>query len=425
MRIVVLGLWHLGCVTAACAAKFQDVVGLDFDRETVARLRQGEPPVFEPGLADLIREGLVSSHLRFLDDCSEACRGADLLWVCFDTPVDAEDRPDLTPVLAGVARCIPHLAPGTLILISSQVPAGTCRSLEQRYPAFRFAYSPENLRLGKAVSIFLAADRIILGTRREDDAKQLAPLLGNFSQNLLCVRTESAEIIKHAINTFLALSIAFMNELSSVCELVGADAKEVEAGLKSDSRIGTRAYLAPGGPFAGGTLARDVVALADLAAAGRDPLCLVPAIKASNDQHKFWPIHKLVEELDELSGKRIAILGLPYKAGTDTLRRSPAIEICRQLLGKGAQLTAYDPVVRELPPDLKVVQILSDVAAAVDRADAVLVCTEWPQIRQARWQEILRQLPRPLIIDANGFIEDQIAGISNIVYRRVGKPKII
>jgi UDPglucose 6-dehydrogenase len=424
MRIVVLGLWHLGCVTAACAAKFQNVVGLDFDRETVAKLRQGEPPLFEPGLAELISEGLISSRLRFLDDCSEACRGADLLWVCFDTPINTEDRLDLTPVLNGIERCVPYLAAGTLILISSQVPAGTCRSLEQRYPAFRFAYVPENLRLGKAISIFLAPDRIVLGVRTESDAIQLRQLLGDFSKNLVCVRTESAEMIKHAINTFLALSIAFMNEVSCVCELVGADAKEVETGLKSDSRIGARAYLAPGGPFAGGTLARDVIALTDLAAAGGDPLCLVPSIKASNDQHKLWSIQKLREELGELSGKRIAILGLPYKPGTDTLRRSLAVEVCRQLLDTGAELIAYDPLVRVLPEDLKMIKILSDVAAAVDRADAVLICTEWPQIREARWQEILDQLPRPVVIDANGFIEDQIADSSKIIYRRVGKPKM-
>jgi UDPglucose 6-dehydrogenase len=283
---------------------------------------------------------------------------------------------------------------------------------------------PENLRLGKAISIFLAPDRIVLGVRTEVDTEQLTQLLGDFSKNLVCVHTESAEMIKHAINTFLALSIAFMNEVSRVCELVGADAKEVETGLKSDTRIGARAYLAPGGPFAGGTLARDVIALTDLAAAGRDPLCLVPSIKASNDQHKLWSIQKLREELGQLSGKRIAILGLPYKPGTDTLRRSLAIEICRQLVATGAELIAYDPVVHALPEDLKMVKVLSDVAAAVDRADAVLICTEWPQIREARWQEILDQLHRPVVVDANGFIEGQIADFSNIIYRRVGKPKM-
>jgi UDPglucose 6-dehydrogenase len=424
MKIVVVGLWHLGCVTSACSAKFETVVGLDFDPQTVAKLRQGEPPIFEPGLKNLIREGVNSGKLLFTDDPAEACHGADLLWVCFDTPVDTDDRADLAPVWDGIARCVPHLPEAAPILISSQIRAGTCRLFEQRYPAFRFAYSPENLRLGKAIPIFLKADRIILGTRTDDDRQKFAPLLQNFSQNVVCVRTESAEMIKHATNAFLALSITFMNEVSRLCELVGADAKEVEKGLKSETRIGPRAYLTPGGPFAGGTLARDVVALNDLAAAGCDQLSLVPAIKASNDRHKLWAVQKLAEELGELAGKRIAILGLTYKPGTDTLRRSLAVEICQWLAAMGARITAYDPVVRALPAELTMVRLVSDVAAAVDQADAIVISTEWPQIREARWEELLGRLAKPLVIDANGFIEEQAAASDNAVYRRVGKPKM-
>lgn len=206
-----------------------------------------------------------SGSLAFSDDPAIACRDADLLWVCYDTPVDDNDVADLVPVIEGIERCVPHLQPGTLILISSQTPAGTCRALETRFPNHRFACSPENLRLGKALSIFMNADRIILGVRRESDAKELEPFLTNFTENLIVVQTESAEMIKHAINSFLANSIAFMNEISRICEQVGADAKEVERGLKSEPRIGPGAYLSPGGPFAGGTLARDVVALTKIA----------------------------------------------------------------------------------------------------------------------------------------------------------------
>ena len=325
MNIVVLGLWHLGCVTAACAAKFESVIGLDFDSAVVAQLQNGRPPLFEPGLADLIDEGLQNKRLAFSDDPAVACRDADLLWVCYDTPVDDNDVADLTPVIDGIRRCVPHLRSETLILISSQIPAGTCRALEARFPSQRFAYSPENLRLGKALSIFSNADRIILGARTEADAKELEPLLAHFTQNLIVVRPESAEMIKHAINSFLASSIAFMNEISRVCEQVGADAKEVERGLKSEPRIGPGAYLSPGGPFAGGTLARDVVALTKIGQEQGEPLVLVPAIKLSNDRHKLWAIQKLREELGELSGKRVAILGLTYKPGTDTLRRSLAL----------------------------------------------------------------------------------------------------
>src|ERR1700730_3127184 len=423
MNVVVLGLWHLGCVTAACAAKFESVIGLDFDSAVVAQLQNGRPPLFEPGLADLIDEGLQNKRLAFSDDPAVACRDADLLWVCYDTPVDDNDVADLTPVIDGIRRCVPHLRSETLILISSQIPAGTCRALEASFPSQRFAYSPENLRLGKALSIFSNADRIILGARTEADAKELEPLLVHFTQNLIVVRPESAEMIKHAINSFLASSIAFMNEISRVCEQVGADAKEVERGLKSEPRIGPGAYLSPGGPFAGGTLARDVVALTKIGQKQGEPLVLVPAIKLSNDQHKFWAIQKLREELGELSGKQVAILGLTYKPQTDTLRRSLAIELCRELLEAGANVRAYDPIVEKLPDDLANITLSRKLEEVVADCDAVVVCTEWPEIREADWSAILAKTKDLLVVDANGFLATTMGNRTEVTYRQVGKPK--
>jgi UDPglucose 6-dehydrogenase len=422
MKIVVLGLWHLGCVTAACAAKFESVIGLDLDPLVVAQLRNGKPPLFEPGLAELVNEGLQCGRLTFSDDPASACQEADLLWVCYDTPVDDNDVADLTPVIDGIGRCVPHLRSGTLILISSQVPAGICRALEVRFPGYRFAYSPENLRLGKALSIFSNADRIILGVREEADAKELEPLLTRFTQSLIIVRTESAEMIKHAINSFLASSIAFMNEISRVCEQVGADAKEVERGLKSEPRIGPGAYLSPGGPFAGGTLARDVVALTKIAQEQGEPLVLVPAIKRSNDQHKLWAIQKLREELGELSGKRVAILGLTYKPQTDTLRRSLAVELCRELLKAGTNVRAYDPVVATVPDDLADITLSRKLEEVVADSDAVVVCTEWPEIRAADWEAILAKTKDLLFVDANGFLGTAVGNLPGVTYRQVGKP---
>jgi UDPglucose 6-dehydrogenase len=422
MNIVVLGLWHLGCVTAGCAAKFESVIGLDFDAAVVAQLQNSKPLLFEPGLADLIDEGLRNKRLAFSDDPTVACRDADLLWVCYDTPIDDHDVADLAPVIDGIRRCVTHLRRGTLILISSQVPAGTCRALEARFPSHRFAYSPENLRLGKALSVFSYADRIILGVRTEADAKELEPLLTNFTQNLIIVRTESAEMIKHAINSFLASSIAFMNEISRVCEHVGADAREVEQGLKSEPRIGPGAYLSPGGPFAGGTLARDVVALTKIAQEKGEPLVLVPAIKRSNDQHKLWAVQKLQEELAELAGRSVAILGLTYKPGTDTLRRSLAIEICRGLLKAGANVRAYDPIVAALPDDLVGVILSRKLEEVVAGSDAAIVCTEWPQIRETDWDKVLAKTKEIVVIDANGFLAKNMGNRDGVTYRQVGKP---
>jgi UDPglucose 6-dehydrogenase len=339
--------------------------------------------------------------------------------------VDDNDVADLAPVIDGIERCVSHLRPGTLILISSQIPAGTCRALEARFPEHRFAYSPENLRLGKALSIFSNADRIVLGVRTEADAKELEPLLTNFTQNLIIVRTESAEMIKHAINSFLASSIAFMNEISRVCEHVGADAREVERGLKSEPRIGPGAYLSPGGPFAGGTLARDVVALTKIAQEKGEPLVLVPAIKLSNDQHKLWAIQKLREELGELSGRSVAILGLTYKPGTDTLRRSLAIELCRELVKEGANVRAYDPIVASVPADLAVIALSRNLEEMVAGADAAVVCTEWAQIREADWDEILPKTKNLIFIDANGFLANVVGNRDGVIYRQVGHAKTL
>jgi UDPglucose 6-dehydrogenase len=423
MKVVVLGLWHLGCVTAACCAKFVDVIGLDFDQRTVDDLEVGKPPIFEPGLAELIQDGFLSRHLSFESDPAIALTDADLLWVSYDTPVDDDDKSDLKPVLEGIDRCLPHLPHDAIVLISSQIPAGTCHLLEGRYPGRRFAYSPENLRLGKAIEIFFHQDRIVLGTRRDDDAAQVSELLSKFSINIIHVRIESAEMIKHAINSFLALSITFMNEIARICEQVGADAREVERGLKSEARIGPKAYLSPGGPFAGGTLARDVVTLDHLASQLGEELFLIPAIKASNDQHKDWAVQKLREELGSLTGKRVAILGLTYKPNTNTLRRSLALELCRTLTAQGAALTAFDPVVTAMPADLSNIQITRHVPEAIEDADAVIVATEWPQLLDTDWRESVRLMKQPIIVDANGFLK--LSGFAGLIYRSVGIPKTL
>jgi UDPglucose 6-dehydrogenase len=425
MKVVVLGLWHLGCVTAACCAKFVDVVGLDFDVRTVDDLQAGKPPVFEPGLGDLIQDGFASGRLSFEAKPAIALAGADLLWVAYDTPVDDDDKLDLKPVLEGIDRCLPYLRDDADVLISSQIPAGTCRQLEGKYPGRRFDYTPENLRLGKAIEIFLHQDRIVLGSRRGDGAARASELLSNFSIDIIHVRTESAEMIKHAINSFLALSITFMNEIATLCEHVGADAREVERGLKSEVRIGPKAYLSPGGPFAGGTLARDVVTLDRLASQFGQELFLIPAIKVSNDQHKKWVLEKLREELGSFTGKRVAILGLTYMPNTDTLRRSLAIELCRELTAQGAILTAFDPVVAAMPADLSKIQIKRGVSEAVKNADAIVVATEWPQLLEVDWQESVGSLQTPIIVDAAGFLRSKLSEFTGLRYRSVGTPRTL
>jgi UDPglucose 6-dehydrogenase len=408
-------------VTAACCARHFEVVGLDFDASTVAGLAEGRAPIREPGLNERLAEGLAGGSLRFTTDPGSACAGAGILWLCHDTPVNEHDESDAGFVLEQLRRALPHLAPGALVLISSQLPVGTCAALEREFPAYAFACSPENLRLGRALDAFEKADRVVVGLR--DDAKRavLEALFRPFTANVLFMRTESAEMVKHALNAFLAVSITFINEIARLCEHAGADAREVAAGLKSEPRIGPKAYLGPGGPFAGGTLARDVVTLTRLGRESHESLSLIPAIKESNDRHRGWTFRRLQSLLPALSGRTIAVLGLVYTPQTDTLRRSAAVELCRQLAGAGVHVRAFDPAIpggpdAKVPTELALpagcpgsLALAPDLGGALRGADAAVICTEWPEFRQADWDHLLPTMTQALLLDANRFLDAALA----------------
>ncbi|MEI7769853.1 MAG: nucleotide sugar dehydrogenase [Chloroflexales bacterium] len=424
-----VGLWHLGTVTAACLASVgHDVVGLDFEPDTVAKLSAGQAPLFEPGLDALLQQGLADGRLRFSADPDEALAGAEVVWVTYDTPVDDDDRADVTYVVERVARLFPALEPGALVLISSQLPVGSTRRLEQVYAAAHpdrqvsFAYSPENLRLGKAISVFTQPDRVVAGVRNAADQQRVAALLGPITERVEWMGVESAEMTKHALNAFLATSVTFINEVATLCEQVGADAKEVERGLKSEVRIGPRAYLGPGGAFAGGTLARDINFLSAIGAAHDRPTHLISAVRASNDAHKSWAGHRLEALLSSLAGRRIAVWGLTYKPGTDTLRRSSAVELCRWLVTQGAQVQAHDPAVTALPADLaNLFSLHASPLDALAGAAALVVATEWPDYQAIAATEIVATMERPVVVDANRFLARTLGDDPRIRYAAVGK----
>lgn len=421
MNVTILGLWHLGSVTAACLARHHRVTGLDFDAVTLQGLAAGRAPLHEPGLDDRLQAGLAASRLDFTSDPAVAARAADMLWVCYDTPVDADDRSDVGWVLDRLNRVLPLLRPGTVVLISSQLPVGTCAQLAALHPSLHFACSPENLRLGKAIEAFEQPARIIIGA--PDVARPaLEALLAPIGAPLVWMRPESAEMVKHALNSFLALSIAYINEIAQLCETVGADAQEVAAGLKSEPRIGPRAYLNPGGPFAGGTLARDVVTLSNLAARSQVPLALVPAIKASNDRHRGWAARRLRETLTGTAQPIVAVLGLAYTPGTSTLRRSAAAELCRELTAAGCAVRAFDPLIRAADDAHRDLTLAADATAALRDAHAVVICTEWPEFRDYDWPRLLGLMRQPLVVDANRFLEKVMAGAPGLHYITVGRP---
>lgn len=421
MRVVVFGLWHLGSVTAACAALEHHVVGLDFDELTIHELSRGKAPLFEPGLNELLATGLTSGRLIFTSGAEEACHGADVLWVCHDIPVDENDTPDSEFIFEQMRRVAPALPTGILVLVSSQVLVGTCARLEAEFPQFRFACSPENLRLGKAIEAFQNPARVVAGTRVDADRDMIRTLFGRLAGRILFMRTESAEMLKHALNGFLAASISFINEIGCLCEQTGADVAEVSTGLKSEPRIGPGAFLSAGGPFAGGTLARDVTALAQVAREHGRSLDLIPAIKASNDRHKEWAFERLKDHLGELRGRRISVLGLTYKPGTSTLRRSAALELVRKLLKVGAKVSVHDPMMMKLPEEFDEVYFEKGIAEAIENSDAAVVCTEWPEFRNADWKALVPLMDNALIVDANRFLDSALMGITDLKHASVGR----
>lgn len=406
MNITVLGLWHLGSVTAACSAEHHRVAGFDFDETLIASLREGRPPLHEPGLPELLQQGLTRGTLSFSTDPERACTQTDVLWVCDDTPVDDNDCADVDHVIERIRRCLSFVPERAIILISSQLPVGSARRLTE-LPEFRdnpVAVSPENLRLGQALRAFREPSRVVIGVRDEAAKPVLAELFRPFSTNIIWMSPESAEMTKHALNGFLALSVAYINEIARVCENNGADAKEVERGLKSEPRIGPGARLAPGSAFAGGTLARDVVFLSEQGRRDGLNLVLIPAIKSSNDLHRQWDFERLSSLLGELAGSRICLFGLTYKPATDTLRRSRGVELSQRLHAMGARVRAWDPVVKSLPDSLGYLELCDSPATALQDCDALVIMTEWQEFREYPWADLLGKMRRPLVLDSNRFL---------------------
>jgi UDPglucose 6-dehydrogenase len=410
MKLAVFGLWHLGTVTAACtAAAGIPTVAIDLDHERTARLTKGEPPLYEPGLDELLGSGVASGALSFSSDLTDTAT-ADVVWICHDTPVDEDDRADVDAVLRQIEMLFPYLKDEAVVLVSAQLPVGSVATLERAFArqaggrAVSFACSPENLRLGRAIEAFRNPGRIVVGIRDQRARAILEPLLGKFCDNLIWVSVESAEMVKHGLNSFLAMSVTFANELATVCEQVGADAAEVEKGLKSDPRIGPGAYLRPGAAFAGGTLARDVQFLRGLAQEHGLSLPVIEGVAESNRHHGGWAYRQLGRTLKPLSGRTIGVLGLAYKPGTSALRRSPSVDLIRALLKDGARVQAFDPHVSSLPDELEPVRLCADAGSAASGADALVVGNESPEFRALSADELAAAMKGHVVIDASRFL---------------------
>lgn len=428
MKIAVAGLWHLGTVTAACvAAAGHSVTAYDDNTEVVQRLRDGHLPVAEPGLDQLVQEQTSRARLRFTDNPADLA-GNEVLWICWDTPVDDNDTADVEFVVQRVLSLLPKLDDGTLVLISSQLPVGSTARLEAEYGkrskpgTLHFACSPENLRLGKAIDVFQHPERVVVGARIQEDRDRLGKIFETFTDRVEWMSVESAEMTKHALNAFLATSVSFINEIAALCEKTGADAADVARGLKSEARIGPRAYLHPGTAFAGGTLARDIAFLRGIGNRLGTPTSLLDGVQQSNNLHKEWALWRISELLGDPGGKTIAVLGLTYKPGTNTLRRSSAVELCRSLARAGARIQGYDPALTTLPEEAAgLLELAVSAVDALAGADAAFISGDWPEFRSLTASSFVERMHKPVVLDPTRVLESALSSDTRIQYTAVGK----
>jgi UDPglucose 6-dehydrogenase len=343
VKIGVAGLWHLGVMYAVGFAELgHKVIAYDPNPEAIKGLNRGDLLVFEPGLREMLLRNIEAGNLDFTNQELEI-ENTDLLVLAYDTRVDNEDNADVDYVMSEFTRIAEKLQTGTHILICSQLPVGSSdlieKILEKSGHQGNVIVQPENLRLGRAIDSFFKPERIVAGTT---DAKPDPIIINAFNgidAPIVWMSRRSAEVTKHALNAFLATSVTFMGELSEICELVGADAKEVETGLKSDPRIGTRAYLSPGLGFAGGTLARDVRKLSNLQNEIRDTPAIFSSLIDSNRHNNEWVSRTIDKITARKGGLKVCFWGVSYTDNIDTLRRSAIYELMQELASEGGTIS--------------------------------------------------------------------------------------
>ena len=331
-KIGVIGLWHLGSVLCASWAKLGfNVVGFDHDKERVNRLSQGMAPVFEPNLEETVKKFIEKGTLNFSNSL-EDLKECNFIILSYDTPVSDNDSVDLSILEKSVNDIKNIMKDNSILIVSSQSPAGYCsllrKNLQNYNDTLELAYSPENLRLGEAIDCYLNPGRIILGVPNNNTEKRCRSLFENITNHIISMNLESSEMVKHGINSFLATSVVFANHLSDVCEQTGANVNDVIDGMKTDIRIGKKAYLSPGIGFSGGTLGRDLKVLGEFNKNFSGHAKLFSFIHKTNLERKNTIKDKIVELLKIPSREAtVGVLGLTYKPGTSTLRRSLPLEI--------------------------------------------------------------------------------------------------
>jgi UDPglucose 6-dehydrogenase len=436
MRVSVIGTGHVGLTTAACLAHVgHEVLGVDDDAEKVATIGRGDVPFHEPGLLDLLREGLDTGRLQVSTDLAEASRHGEVAFVCVGTPTKANGEANLVQVERVATIVARNLDGYTVVAEKSTVPVETGlwvrRTMETEAPAgadFDVASTPEFLREGRAVQDTLEPDRIVIGASSERAVDRLRevyrPIVDRVGCPVVVTDLATAELIKHSSNAFLATKISFANSIAEICERTGADVEVVAQAMGLDPRIGS-AFLHAGIGYGGSCFPKDVRAYRYRAEQLGVSFEILDAVERVNEARIPAFVEKIRSVLWNLEDKRVAVWGLAFKPETDDLRHAPALEVIERLRAEGAQVVAHDPVAipaaKHLLPD---VSFTEDAYDAAQGAHCVAICTEWPEYVGADLERLRGLMARPVIVDGRNLLHPDAAVAAGFVYASVGRPTV-
>jgi len=436
MNLTMIGAGYVGLVSGACFADFgHTVVCVDKEPDRIARLNEGEIPIYEPGLDAIVATNRAEGRLSFSNDLPQAVAGADAVFIAVGTPSRRGDgHADLSFVEAAAREIAAALNRYTVVITKSTVPVGTGDRIEaiirESRPEADFAVvsNPEFLREGAAIEDFKRPDRIVVGTSDERAREMMMeiyrPLYLNRSPILFTDR-RSSELIKYASNAFLATKITFINEIANLCETIGADVQDVARGMGLDNRIGAK-FLHPGPGFGGSCFPKDTLALVRTGEIHGAPLRIVSAVNDINEKRKAIMADRVAEALGKpVAGATIAILGLTFKPNTDDMREAPALELIKHLQAAGATIRAFDPkgmdAARSLLPGITFAANAYDCATG---ADALVIATEWEQFRALDLDRLKAVLKRPLIVDLRNIYTPAEMHGHGFRYHSIGRPPV-
>jgi UDPglucose 6-dehydrogenase len=442
-RIVVVGTGYVGLTTGACLASLgHRVVCADVDQAKVERLRAAQLDIREPGLAPMVAEMSAAGRLSFvvgaaagLAELEAEGAPAEVLMVCVPTPMGIGGVADLTAVESVIDEIRADLPTGSIVVVKSTVPVGTCERISElmERPDVAVVSNPEFLREGFGVHDFLHPDRIIIGSAAQDAAERVAALYARVGAPTVLTDLASSEMIKYASNCFLAMKLSYVNALAELCERLGADVFDVTEGLGYDTRIG-HAYLSPGPGWGGSCLPKDTAALLQISDSVDFEFRLLRGAIETNTRQSVRIVEKIRlavtgKRTGSLARRRIALLGLAFKAGTSDMRDSPALAVAALLGQVGAELYGFDPAITaedgiSVPSDHSPVTIVDDPYVAAKDADAVVILTEWPEFRALDWPRLHGVVRQPVVVDTRNLLDPDVPRRAGFSWIGLGRPRV-